>query len=113
MISWGDLIPGGEYNKTLILNNEGIDPLNVTMRVENWQPIEAKSFMITSLYQNLSKVDSSGVQIEPADRVKVKLFLKISSSIEGINEFKMEFVFTATNIKSEDKALNIKIVSNS
>ncbi len=69
--------------------------------------------MITSLYQNLSKVDSLGVQIEPSERAKVKLVLKISSSIEGINEFKMDFIFTATNINSEDKALNIKIGSNS
>ncbi len=41
-ISWGDLVPGGEYNKTLFLINEGTDPLNVTLKVENWQPIKAQ-----------------------------------------------------------------------
>jgi len=112
-ISWGALVPGGEYNKTLILRNEGIDPLNVTMKVENWQPLEAKFYMITSLYQNLSKVDLQGVQIESAEKVELMLFLKISHLIEGIDEFNMEFVFTANNLEVDDMVLDIKIVSNS
>lgn len=112
-ISWGALVPGNEYNKTLILRNEGMDPLNVTMKVENWQPIEAKFYMITSLYQNLSKIDLRGVQIESAEKVELTLFLKISPLIKGIEEFNMEFVFTANNLEVDDMVLNIKIVSNS
>lgn len=112
-ISWGALMPGNQYNKTLILKNEGIDPLNVTMKVEKWQPLEAKSFMTTSLYQNLSKVDLQGVQIESSERVELTLFLKISPLIKEIDEFNMEFVFTANNLEVDDMLLNIKIVSNS
>jgi len=112
-ISWGALVPGGEYNKTLILRNDGIDPLNVTMKVENWQPLEAKFYMITSLYQNLSKVDLQGIQIESSEKVELTLFLKISPLIEGIDAFNMEFVFTANNLEVDDMLLNIKVASNS
>jgi len=112
-ISWGALIPGNEYNKTLILKNEGIDPFNLTMKAENWQPLEAKSFIITSLYQNLSKVDLQGIQIESSEKVELTLFLKISPLIKEIDKFNMEFVFTANNLEVDDMVLNLKIASNS
>ena len=111
-ISWGTLVPNGEYNTTLILNNKGTDPLNVTMRTENWQSIAAKSFITTSLYQNLTKVDSQGILIQPLEKVELKLLLTISPLIKGINEFEMDFIFTATNMETDDLSEEITIASN-
>ena len=115
-ILWGSLVPGGEYNRTLILNNEGTDSLNVTMRVENWLPLKAESFISASLYQNVSQVDSQGVLIGSSEKIELKLFLKINPLIDEIDEFEMDFVFIATpieNLMADDLPVVIKIVSNS
>ncbi len=115
-ILWGTLVPGGEYNRTLILNNEGTDSLNVTMKAENWVPLKAESFISASLYQNLSQVDSQGVLIGSSEKIELKLFLKINPLIMEIDDFKMDFVFIATpleNVEIDDSSIVIKIVSNS
>ena len=111
-ILWGSLVPGGEYNRTLILNNEGTGSLNVTMRVENWLPLKAESFISASLYQNLSQVDSQGVLIGSSEKIELKLFLKINPLIEEIYDFEMDFVFTTTSIEANNLSVDIKIVSN-
>ena len=95
-ILWGSLVPGGEYNRTLILNNEGTDSLNVTMKVENWLPLKAESLISVSLYQNVSQVDSQGVLIGPSEKIELKLFLKINLLIMEIDDFEMDFVFIVT-----------------
>ena len=115
-ILWGSLVPGGEYNRTLILNNEGTDSLNVTMKVENWLPLKAESLISVSLYQNVSQVDSQGVLIGPSEKIELKLFLKINLLIMEIDDFEMDFVFIVTpleNVEVDDSPVVIKIVSNS
>ena len=115
-ILWGTLVPGGEYNRTLILNNEGTDSLNVTMKAENWLPLKAESFISASLYHNLSQVDSQGVLIGSSEKIELKLFLKINPLIIEIDDFKTDFVFIATpleNVEIDDSSVVIKIVSNS
>lgn len=88
-IDWGFLSPGQVSKVTLYIKNTGNAPINLTLSIENWEPVTA------SVYLTYSWNYTTGQTLEPSEVVIVDLFLTVSPDIVGITEFSNDIIITA------------------
>lgn len=82
-IDWGMMEPGESKSHSAYIKNESNVPVNMTMYVDNWNPINATDFMaLTWSYD--------GRQIPVDSSLPVDFTLSIDASISGIRNFSFE-----------------------
>jgi len=84
-IDWGIIEPGESKNFSAYIVNESNVPLTLTMRTENWSPLNASSFMTLSW-------DYNGTQIGVGGSVPVTLTLQVAQTVSGIESFSFDIV---------------------
>jgi len=84
-IDWGIIEPGESKNFSAYIVNESNVPLTLTMRTENWNPLNASSFMTLSW-------DYNGTQIDVGGSVPVTLTLQVAQTVSGIESFSFDIV---------------------
>jgi len=91
VIDWGMLDPGWIGNTTGYLKNEGNCPVVLSMHTENWNPVEASSYIsIDWNYKNQT--------IFSNQTIPVVFTLNVSETIQGIESFSFDIVITATSV---------------
>jgi len=84
-IDWGIIEPGESKNFSAYIVNESNVPLTLTIRTENWSPLNASSFMTLSW-------DYNGTQISVGGSVPVTLTLQVAQTVSGIESFSFDIV---------------------
>jgi len=84
-IDWGIIEPGESKNFSAYIVNESNVPLTLTIRTENWNPMNASSFMTLSW-------DYNGTQIGVGGSVPVTLTLQVAQTVSGIESFSFDIV---------------------
>jgi len=84
-IDWGIIEPGESKNFSAYIVNESNVPLTLTIRTENWNPLNASSFMTLSW-------DYNGTQIGVGGSVPVTLTLQVAQTVSGIESFSFDIV---------------------
>jgi len=84
-IDWGIIEPGESKNFSAYIVNESNVPLTLTIRTENWSPLNASSFMTLSW-------DYNGTQIGMGGSVPVTLTLQVAQTVSGIESFSFDIV---------------------
>ena len=85
---WGILEPGETKELSVYVRSEGNVPMNLAMRSELWEPVEAKDY-ITVLW------DAEGSSIQPGEIRGVTFTLVVSSDITGIDAFSFDIIVIA------------------
>ena len=89
-IDWGFLLPGETATKKVYIKNNGTAAVNLTMTIENWDPVEANG-PITLFW------DRAGETLGPSAVVEATLTLTVSSAIdENIAFFSFDIIITGT-----------------
>ncbi len=84
-IDWGMIEPGESKNFSAYIVNESNVPMTLTMRTENWNPLNASSFMTLSW-------DYNGTVIEVDGSVPVTFTLQVAQTVSGIETFSFDIV---------------------
>jgi len=84
-IDWGIIEPGESKNFSAYIVNESNVPLTLTIRTENWNPLNASSFMTLTW-------DYNGTQIGVGGSVPVTLTLQVAQTVSGIESFSFDIV---------------------
>jgi hypothetical protein len=82
-LDWGTLEPGSTRNITLYMRNEGNHQATIFMTAENWNPVNASSYM--QLGWNYG-----GQILNPMEVVEVALTLSVSPTVENILDFSFD-----------------------
>jgi len=88
-ISWGLIDPGASKNVTIYLNNTGNVPITLTQKTQSWNPANASTYISLTW-------DYTGTKIQPQEVIPITLTLKISATIQNINNFSFDLVITGT-----------------
>jgi hypothetical protein len=84
-IDWGVIEPGESKNFSAYIVNESNVPLTLTIRTENWNPLNASSFMTLTW-------DYNGTQLDVGGSVPVTLTLQVAQTVSGIETFSFDIV---------------------
>jgi hypothetical protein len=84
-IDWGIIEPGKSRNFSAYIVNESNVPMTLTIRTENWIPLNASSFMTLSW-------DYNGTVIDVGSSVPVILTLQVAQTVSGIESFSFDIV---------------------
>jgi len=84
-INWGILEPGQSANFSAYIVNESNVPLTLTMRTENWDPLNASSFMTLTWDYNETEIGVGG-------SVPATLTLQVAQTVSGIETFSFDIV---------------------
>jgi hypothetical protein len=84
-IDWGTIEPGESKNFSAYIVNESNVPMTLTMRTENWNPLNASSFMTLSWDYNGTVIDVDG-------SVPVTFALQVAEAVSGIETFSFDIV---------------------
>jgi hypothetical protein len=87
VIDWGMVEPGSINNVTVYVRNEGNAASNISLTVENWNPINASDYFILTW-------NCEGEQLDPREVVQATLTLSVSQSVHGIESFSFDMVFS-------------------
>ena len=88
-IPWGMLDPGSNRTFTVYIRNEGNTAESLSLNTENWNPTNAQNYITLSW-------NYDGTVLSPDQVVEVNLTLSVSSSIEGIENFRFTIVIVGT-----------------
>jgi hypothetical protein len=69
------------------VRNEGNAASNISLTVENWNPINASDYFILTW-------NREGEQLDPREVVQATLTLYVSQSVHGIESFSFDMVFS-------------------
>jgi hypothetical protein len=84
-LDWGTLEPGTAENITLYIRNEGNHAANLSMMVNNWNPINASTYMALNW-------NYSGQTLSPAESIAVTLTLSVSSAARNVVDFSFDVI---------------------
>jgi hypothetical protein len=90
-IQWNTLFPGTLNNQTVYIKNYGGQPVNVTMTVDNWNPINASQYMTVTWDHEGSTL---GPGVAEACQIFVQVFDNATSS--GIGGFSFDIHINPT-----------------
>ena len=79
-VDWGTIVPGVSITNTFYVRNEGNSKITLSLNTQNWNPINARSYM--SLGWNYE-----GQIISPNQVVQVTFTLSVSQDISGVESF--------------------------
>ena len=88
-LPWGNISPGGSISNLVYIKNEGDVPLTLTLDTTDWSPSNAPNYI--SLNWNYD-----GQAIEPNQVILVRLTLRVSQSINGIQSFDFQIIINGT-----------------
>lgn len=88
-ISWGQLEPGSNVNKSIYIKNTGNSAVTLSLATSNWNPSSASSYMTLGWNYNGQPVNANAV-------VQVTLTLSVLSSVSGITDFSFDIIIAAT-----------------
>jgi len=88
-IDWGYLLPGETNTKTVYVRNNGTVPVILSHTVQNWNPADAKNYIIFSW-------DGENKVVNASEVVAVNLSLHVVENITGIESFSFELVIIGT-----------------
>lgn len=88
-IDWGVLEPGEEKNYTAYIKNESNVSLTLFLITENWNPLNASSFITLSW-------NYDGQPFEVDASVEVTLTLAVDMAISGIKTFSFDIVIVGS-----------------
>jgi hypothetical protein len=86
-IDWGMVEPGSVNNVTVYVRNEGNVASNISLTVENWNPLNASDYFILTW-------DYDCEQLNPREVAQTTLTLSVSQSVHGIESFSFDIVFS-------------------
>lgn len=78
-LNWGTLEPGGQYNQTAYIKNEGNIPINVSFCSTDWVPEEASTYIVFGC--------GTEYNIVPNEVRQVAFVLNVDSNIQNISNF--------------------------
>jgi hypothetical protein len=84
-IDWGIIEPGESKNFSAYIVNESNVPMTLTIRTENWNPLNASLFMTLTW-------DYNGTLIGVGGSVPVTLTLQVAQAVSGIETFSFDIV---------------------
>ncbi len=88
-LPWGNISPGGSISNLVYIKNEGDVPLTLTLDTTDWSPSNAPNYI--SLNWNYD-----GQAVEPNQVILVRLTLRVSQSINGIQSFDFQIIINGT-----------------
>jgi hypothetical protein len=88
-INWGMLSPGSSKNVTVYVKNEGNVALRLSLATQNWNPINASTYIGLSWNREAQTVS-------PGSVLAATLDLSVSSSIMGITNFSLDIIITGS-----------------
>jgi len=79
-VDWGTITPGVSNTNTFYVRNEGNSEITLSFNTQNWNPINARSYMSISW-------NYAGQTISPNQVVQVTFTLSVSQGISGVESF--------------------------
>jgi len=90
-IDWGIVRPGASVNHIAYVKNAGNVPCTLSLSVGNWTPAEAPSYISVTW-------DSEDVSVEADGHVQVVIYLTVSDSVQGIDQFTSLMTITGVSV---------------
>ncbi|MCJ7459224.1 MAG: hypothetical protein MUP17_09555 [candidate division Zixibacteria bacterium] len=87
-LDWGVLSPGQSKSLEVLVNNTGQLDAVLSIKTQNWQPLEAEQFLKLTW-------DQEGSVIGPGKSVAASVSLKVSPWIQNIIDFNFEIMINA------------------
>ena len=84
-IDWGMLEPGESKNVTIYSKNEGNTPINLSLNTSNWNPTEARNYMILTWTY-------SGENLQPDQALPTTLILTVDQNVTDITTFNFDII---------------------
>ena len=88
-IDWGIPGPGDSVSQTVYVKNGGNAPMNISLSVSGWSPVEVESYLGVFWDREDAVVVAGGF-------VQAVIILDVSSSITGISDFSFDIVVEGT-----------------
>lgn len=88
-INWGLIAPGESKTFTAYIRNAGNAPITLSLRIEDWVPVNASSVMQVLW-------DYSGETVDAGQAVTVQFELRVDPAVAGIDNFNFTMVITGS-----------------
>jgi hypothetical protein len=87
-LDWGTLEPGAAREITVYVRNEGNHEATIFLATEDWQPVNASSYIHLDW-------NYGGTMLDPMEVARLTLTLSVSSTVENILDFSFDIVIGA------------------
>jgi len=88
-IDWGVLEPSETAFRSVLIKNEGCDPVTLSIYAENWVPVSVDAWI------HFSTDYSNNSVIAPLTAFPVTLILGVSADVHGVTSFSFDIVVSA------------------
>lgn len=95
-INWGNVTEGSQYSVTLFAKNIKNTPVTLTMRTENWIPVNASTYLSVD-WNYLGEI----LQPEAAAPTSIVFYLQVAEDAGGIEDFSFDLVIDADEYPPE------------
>ena len=92
-INFGILKPGNITSQTVYLKNTGKKPISLSMIVDSWNPVDAKSYLAISWNRKDHIIKGN-------ETISATLTLDVNEDVEGFSDFSFRIVMVGAQVEN-------------